>query len=43
MALNANRKKDTMTMNVELGTNNGLECQTENVALNAKLWETWWL
>ena len=37
VALNANQKKDMMTLNAELGTNNDSECQTEKMALNAKL------
>ena len=37
VALNTNRKKDMMTLNVELGANNDFECQTKKVALNAKL------
>ena len=37
VALNANQKKDMMTLNAELGTNNDSECQTENTALNVKL------
>ena len=42
VALNANRKKDMMTLSPELGTNNDSECQTKNMALNAKLLEIWW-
>ena len=37
VALNANRKKDMITLNAELGTNNDSECQTEKMALNIKL------
>ena len=37
MALNAKLKKDIMTLNVKLKTNNNSECQTKNTALNAKL------
>ena len=37
VALNANQKKDMMTLNAELGTNNGSKCQTEKMTPNAKL------
>ena len=37
MALNAKRKKDIMTLNAELETNNDFEHQTEDTVLNAKL------
>ena len=39
MALNAKRKKDMITLNAELETNNDFEHQTEDAALNAKLKE----
>ena len=43
VTLNVKRKKDRMTLNVELKTNNDSERQTKNMALNTKLQIRLWM